>query len=67
VRASFADLTLWDVKLRAPSERAAASVLDVEADVEGLSGTDGDGGTAPVGIDDTLCEAPWRGAFCLRN
>jgi hypothetical protein len=67
VRASFADLTLWDVKLRVPSERAAASVLDVDADVEGRSGTDGEGGTVVVEIEETLWEAPWRGAFCLRN
>jgi hypothetical protein len=67
VRANFADLTLWEVKLRVPSERAAASVLDVDADVEGLSGTEGGGGTGPVEIDDTLCEAPCRGAFCLLN
>jgi hypothetical protein len=55
------------VKLRVPSERAAASVLDVDADVEGRSGTDGEGGTVAVEIEETLWEAPWRGAFCLRN
>lgn len=45
---------MWDVKLRAPSESAAASVLDVDPDVDGLSGTEGEGGTVPEGIDDTL-------------
>ena len=54
MRASLADFTVWDVKLRVPSERAAARVLEVEADVEGLSGTDGEGGMVPVDIEDTL-------------
>ncbi len=52
--ASLADLTLWDVKLRVPRERAAARVLDVEADVEGRSGTEGEGGTVPVVMEETL-------------
>jgi hypothetical protein len=54
VRASFADLTLCDVKLRVPSERAAARVLDVEAEVDGRSGTVGEGGTVPVVMEETL-------------
>lgn len=58
---------MWDVKFRLPSERAAASVLDVEAEVDGRSGIDGEGGMGPGEIDDTLCDVPWRGAFCLRN
>jgi len=67
VRASFADFTLCDVKLKDPREKAAASVLDVEADVEGRSGTDGEVETDTGETEDTLCEDPWRGVFCLRN
>lgn len=46
MRASFADLTLWDVKLRAPREKAAARepVVEVDEAVEGRSGKVGDGG-----------------------
>jgi hypothetical protein len=66
VRANLAGLIVCDVKFSDPNERAAASVLDVEADVEGLSGMDG-GGMVPVGIDDTLWDGPWRGVFCLFN
>lgn len=54
---------LWDVKLRAPKDKAAAIVLEVEEDVEGLSGTVGDIGTE---TEPTLCEGPWR-AGCRRN
>lgn len=67
MRANFADLTLWDVKLRVPSERAAARVLDVEAEVAGRSGMDGEDGIATGETEDTLWEDPWRGVFCLRN
>lgn len=67
MRASFADLTLCDVKLSEPSDKAAASVLDVDADVEGRSGTIGEAGTTTGATDDTLWEEPWRGAFCRRN
>ena len=34
----MADLTLWEVKLRDPRDRAAARELDVEDEVEGRSG-----------------------------
>lgn len=39
----MADLTLCEVKLRLPSEKAAARELVVEEEVEGRSGTVGDG------------------------
>ena len=54
MRASFADLTECDVKFRVPSERAAASVLDVEAEVEGRSGTVGDVASVAVEMEETL-------------
>ena len=38
--ASFTDLALCDVKLRVPSDKAAASELDVEAEVDGRSGSE---------------------------
>jgi hypothetical protein len=40
VSASFTDLALCDVKLRVPSDKAAASELDVEAEVDGRSGSE---------------------------
>lgn len=63
----MADFTLCEVKFRDPSERAAASVLDVDAEVEGRSGTVGEEGTATEATDETLCEDPWRGTFCRLN
>lgn len=66
--ASFADLTLWDVKFRVPRDRAAARVPDVEEEVAGRSGNVGEeADKALAGIDETLCDAPCRGEFCLRN
>jgi hypothetical protein len=41
-------LTFWDVKLRGPNDSAAARELDVDADVEGRSGIEGEGGTETV-------------------
>jgi hypothetical protein len=58
VSANFADLTLCDVKLRDPRESAAARVLDVDADVDGRSGTVGDEGTTTGETDETLWEDP---------
>lgn len=63
----MADLVDWDVKLKEPNDRAEARPLEEEApEVAGLSGTVGDE-RALVLIDETLCEAPWRGPFCLRS
>ena len=39
MRASFADFTVWDVKLSEPRDKAAARLLEVEANVDGRSGT----------------------------
>lgn len=51
-------MTLCEVKLRDPRESAAASVLDVDADVDGRSGTVGDEGTTIGVTDETLWEGP---------
>lgn len=65
MRASLADLTLWEVKFRDPRDRAAARELDVEEEVEGRSGRVLV--EELVGSDETLWEGPCRGAVCRRN
>lgn len=40
MRANFTDLALCDVKFKVPSDNAAASELDVEAEVDGRSGSE---------------------------
>lgn len=61
----MADLALWEVKLKEPSDRAAASPEEVEADVDGRSGSvEGDWGTV---TELTLCEEPWRETVCRLN
>lgn len=42
MRASLVELTFWDVKLRAPSEKVAASEPEDEDDVAGRSDSVGD-------------------------
>lgn len=55
--ASFADLTLCEVKFRAPNENAAAKELVVEEEVEGRSGRVGDGGIVAALV---LWDDRWR-------
>ena len=59
----MADFTVWDVKLSVPRERAAARELDVEAEVDGRSGTACAADNATEDIEETLWEAPCRGTF----
>ena len=60
-------MTLCDVKFKEPREKAAARVLEVDADVDGRSGGGGDDGTTTGDTEETLWEEPWRGTFCLLN
>lgn len=55
------------MKFRDPNDRAEARPLDEDAlEVAGRSGTVGEARPF-VATEDTLCEAPCRGAFCLRS
>ena len=63
MRASFADLTVCEVKLSVPSDKAAASELEVDAEVDGRSGTDCAADNATEDIDETLWEEPCRATF----
>jgi hypothetical protein len=47
-----------------PSDRAAASVLEVDDDVDGRSGAVGDWG---IETELTLCDEPCLEGICLRN
>lgn len=68
MRANFADLAVCDVKFREPKDSAAASPLEEDAvAVDGRSGTVVGVVSPAVGTEDTLCEAPCRGGFCLRS
>jgi hypothetical protein len=51
------------VKLSEPRDRAAARELEVEAEVEGRSGTVCAADNATEEIEETLCEEPCRGRF----
>lgn len=65
--ASFADFTVWDVKLREPRDKATARLLEVEAEVAGRSGTACAADNATEEIEETLCEEPCRGRFWRLN
>lgn len=68
MRANFADLAVCDVKFREPKDSAAASPLEEDAvAVDGRSGTVVGVVSPAVGTEETLCEAPCRGGFCLRS
>lgn len=68
MRANFADLAVCDVKFREPKDSAAASPFEEDAvAVDGRSGTVVGVVSPAVGTEDTLCEAPCRGGFCLRS
>ena len=61
VSANFADLTLCEVKFRAPNEKAAARVLVVDEDVDGRSGKVGEGGiVAALVLWDDRCRISRR-------
>lgn len=62
MRASFADLTLWEVKFRVPSDKAAARVLVVEEAVDGRSGRVADlwGIVTELVLWDDLCRTSRR-------
>lgn len=61
VSANLADLTLCDVKFKAPNEKAAARELVVDEDVEGRSDRVGDGGiVAALVLWDDRCRTSRR-------
>lgn len=62
MRASFADLTLCEVKLRVPNDKAAAKVLVVEEAVDGRSGRVADlcGIVTELVLWDDLCRTSRR-------